>query len=362
MNSIIKYILLSCSLWATALLFSQTPINLIQNPSFEEYNPLWLCGNGANMAFHHHGSVVYGWSTSTDGSTDFYGTCSPTPMFAIPQNWKGYQNMLDGDHYIGSYFVFNKTDYWRFFEETFQGSLKEPLKPHQGYCFSFYYAIGDNEYNNCTVDTLRFYFANTDTFFRSQVTDTTHFSGITGYWVSNSTDLYGKHQIEIPIGHITDTANWHFMESHFKAKGGEKFMIGGVFKDDSFVKYKESHIDSFEGSGNNIIYTDSTAYLYFDMFSLYECDEYGLGDHKIRLPNVFTPNGDGINDTYFIHDYLPPGFEFKVYNRWGSLVYQNDNYQNEWSPKDISDGTYWVIAKNPDSGTLFKQIVTIFSN
>src|SRR5690606_7939942 len=326
MNLFIQYILLSCSLWATALLFSQTPINLIQNPSFEEYDTDWPCANGIYLNSYQSGNVVYGWSSSTYGSPDYFGTCSTTPSLSIPHNKKGYQNTLDGDHYIGSYFVFSKTDYWRFFEETFQGTLIEPLKPHQGYCFSFYYAIGDNEYNNCTVDTLRFYFAQTDTFYLSQFTDTTHIMGVTSFWVSNSTDLYGKHQIEIPIGHITDTANWHFMESHFKAKGGEKFMIGGVFKDDSFVKYKESPVDSFYDGGNKN-FPDSVAYLYFDMFNLYECDEYGLGDHKIRLPNVFTPNGDGINDTYFIHDYLPPGFEFKVYNRWGSLVYQNDNYQ-----------------------------------
>src|SRR5690606_23942447 len=157
MNLFIKYILLSCSLWATALLFSQTPQNLIQNPSFEEYyDAVWPCAHAGMMAFYQSGECVYGWSTSTDGSPDYYGTCSPFPTHSIPQNWKGYQNTLDGDHYIGAGFVFNKTYYWsRFFEETFQGTLVEPLKPHQGYCFSFYYAIGDNEYNNCTVDTLR---------------------------------------------------------------------------------------------------------------------------------------------------------------------------------------------------------------
>ena len=339
---------------------AQTPQNLIQNPSFEEHRPTILCGDGVAMTRLNYGSGVYGWSTSTSGSTDYYATCD-TWIMGIPNNWKGYQGVIDGERYIGAYFVFSKSHYWHeFLEETFQGTLIEPLQPNQGYCFSFYYAIGDNEYNNCTVDTLRFYFADTDTFFLSQITDSVYIEQWS-YYVSNSRDLYGKHQIEIPVGHITDTANWHFMNSHFKAKGGEKFMIGGVFKDNAFVKFKESAIDSFYDNGHKI-FPDSTAYLYFDMFSLYECDEYGLGDHKIRLPNIFTPNGDGINDSYFIHDYLPPGFLFRVYNRWGKEIYRNDNYQNDWSPNNISDGTYWVVVKNPDSGTEMRQVVTIISS
>lgn len=359
--SCVKHILFLCSLWAIPFLVAQTPLNLIQNPSFEGSRPTIVCGSQGAITRFQYGTAVYGWSTSTSGSVDYYATCD-TFIMGIPANWKGYQDIIDGDRYIGAYFVFSKSHYWHeFFEETFQGTLKEPLKPNQGYCLSFYYAIGDNDYNNCIVDTLRFYFADTDTFFLSQITDTTYISGITGYWRSNSGDLYGKHQIEIPVGHITDTANWHFMNSHFKAKGGEKVMIGGVFKDNSFIKYKDSPLEQFEDNGN-IIYPDSTAYLYFDMFSLYECDEYGLGDHKIRLPNIFTPNGDGINDSYFIHDYLPPGFLFRVYNRWGKEIYRNDNYQNDWSPNNISDGTYWVVVKNPDSGTEMRQVLTIISS
>lgn len=342
-------------------MYAQTPQNLIQNPSFEESADYVPCGGAGLMTRFHNGASVFGWSTSTNGSPDYYGTCSQLWSHTSPKNWKGYQPSIDGNHYIGAGFVFSETYNWkRFHEETVQGTLIEPLQPNQGYCFSFYYAIGDNEYNNCTVDTLRFYFADTDTFFLSQITDSIYI-GQWSYHVSNSGDLYGKHQIEIPVGHITDTANWHFMNSHFKAKGGEKFMIGGVFKDNAFVKYKESVIDSFYVNGIKS-FPDSIAYLYFDMFSLYECDEYGLGDHKIRLPNIFTPNGDGINDSYFIHDYLPPGFLFRVYNRWGKEIYRNDNYQNDWSPNNISDGTYWVVVKNPDSGTEMRQVLTIISS
>src|SRR5690606_3802976 len=135
----IKYILLSCSLWATALLFSQVPQNIIFNPSFEEHRPSLLCGSGASITRLSNGEAVYGWNVSTYGTPDYYATCDMSGFFGIPSNWKGFQDAIDGERFVGGYFSFSKTNYWKsFYEETIQGTLLEPLKPHQGYCFSFY--------------------------------------------------------------------------------------------------------------------------------------------------------------------------------------------------------------------------------
>jgi gliding motility-associated-like protein len=64
----------------------------------------------------------------------------------------------------------------------------------------------------------------------------------------------------------------------------------------------------------------------------------------IFAPNVLTPNGDGAND-FLIFDGLDkyPGSQLVVFNRWGNKIYENDNYKNDWSPTDISDGTYFYI-------------------
>ena len=85
------------------------------------------------------------------------------------------------------------------------------------------------------------------------------------------------------------------------------------------MKYKESPVDSFYDGGNKN-FPDSIAYLYFDMFNLYECDEYGLGDHKIRLPNVFTPNADNANDVWFISGSCIQDIECVIVNRWGEIM------------------------------------------
>jgi gliding motility-associated-like protein len=64
----------------------------------------------------------------------------------------------------------------------------------------------------------------------------------------------------------------------------------------------------------------------------------------INAPNVFTPNGDGENDFLFF-DGLEhfPGSSLVVFNRWGNSVYENNDYQNDWSPSNISVGTYYYI-------------------
>ncbi|MCK5856229.1 MAG: gliding motility-associated C-terminal domain-containing protein, partial [Bacteroidales bacterium] len=71
-----------------------------------------------------------------------------------------------------------------------------------------------------------------------------------------------------------------------------------------------------------------------------------------RLPNVFTPNGDGAND--FFHPY-PYDFvekiDMKIYNRWGGLVFQTDDPNINWDGKDFtsknesSEGVYFYVCE-----------------
>ncbi len=71
----------------------------------------------------------------------------------------------------------------------------------------------------------------------------------------------------------------------------------------------------------------------------------------ILPPNVFTPNGDGENDFFKIKnldDYLNP--HLIVYNRWGKVVYEKQDYTNDWdgthynSGKDLAPGVYYFIV------------------
>jgi len=66
----------------------------------------------------------------------------------------------------------------------------------------------------------------------------------------------------------------------------------------------------------------------------------------LRIPNVFTPNGDGKNDTFYLENLQ--SFEYNevtVINRWGSTVYQSNKYLNDWTAPGLSDGTYFYVVK-----------------
>ncbi|MRX47474.1 PKD domain-containing protein [Pedobacter puniceum] len=69
---------------------------------------------------------------------------------------------------------------------------------------------------------------------------------------------------------------------------------------------------------------------------------------KPEIPNVFTPNGDGTNDRWEIK-YLDsyPSVQVNVYNRYGKVVYQSNNYSQAWDGRfngeDLPVGAYYYI-------------------
>jgi gliding motility-associated-like protein len=77
----------------------------------------------------------------------------------------------------------------------------------------------------------------------------------------------------------------------------------------------------------------------------------------IEIPNIFTPNGDGINDVFFIKGLESfPDSKLEINNRWGKMIYKNANYKNDWKGDDHADGVYYyvLILKNGQqySGTI----------
>lgn len=75
-----------------------------------------------------------------------------------------------------------------------------------------------------------------------------------------------------------------------------------------------------------------------------------IKDYTLRIPNVFTPNGDGMNDTFAI--YLTDGdeeallndmfydAEIKIFDVNGKQVFYSKNYNNEWDAGNVVDATY----------------------
>ena len=72
---------------------------------------------------------------------------------------------------------------------------------------------------------------------------------------------------------------------------------------------------------------------------------------KRIIPNVFSPNGDGINDELLIH--LPPleNFHVMIYDRWGGMMFESNNIEVSWNGKagnsgvEAQQGVYYMILR-----------------
>lgn len=68
------------------------------------------------------------------------------------------------------------------------------------------------------------------------------------------------------------------------------------------------------------------------------------------VPNVFTPNGDGFNDVFKIRNSNVGEFTFRVFNRWGTQIYETTAPEISWDGKTTAGsaaqaGTYFYTLK-----------------
>lgn len=95
-----------------------------------------------------------------------------------------------------------------------------------------------------------------------------------------------------------------------------------------------------------------------------------VGEDELKIPNGFSPNGDGINDTFEIEDIALsfPNYTLEIFNRYGNSVFKGGGESKAWDGKtgtaDLIAGEaptgvyYYVISFNKDDvpsqqGTLY---------
>ena len=70
-----------------------------------------------------------------------------------------------------------------------------------------------------------------------------------------------------------------------------------------------------------------------------------------KIYNTFTPNGDGINDTWVIDSLYPPN-KITILDKWGNLLYEVSPYTNDWDGNRdgsrLPSGTYYFILEYGD--------------
>jgi len=87
--------------------------------------------------------------------------------------------------------------------------------------------------------------------------------------------------------------------------------------------------------------------------------EVQINPCAIVIPNVFTPNGDLLNETFFIKNLESfPNTKVKIFNRWGRILLDSNNYKNDWKATDAPDGVYYYTV-TIYNGTEFNGTVSI---
>jgi gliding motility-associated-like protein len=105
---------------------------------------------------------------------------------------------------------------------------------------------------------------------------------------------------------------------------------------DSFIIAKNPGIYWAQATLNGCSYTDSM-----------ELNQRNC-DCLVQLPNAFSPNGDGINDLYIPKiECFPADFKISVFNRYGQLVFETQNYRQYWNGtingSNLPVGTYYYL-------------------
>lgn len=299
-------------------LFSLGQQNLILNGDFEQYS---ACPESESIPFQNPKEIekCIGWKAPTYGTSDYYNVCTSNSTISIPINDLGEQMPFNGNGYLGGFFTsfsggsgddgYNGIMWW----EYIQGQLTEPLISGNIYKFSMEVSLA--ELSDLMITEMGVYFSDVPI-------SSPNTAALT---VSPQIVFY-----EPNFYH--DTANWVHLETYYVAIGTEKYLTIGNFRDDQTTDTLRRY--SYPPNPNK-------TYFYIDNAVLTDAS------NEIEIANVFTPNGDGINDVWKL-PYADGNSEKQVYilNRWGNLIAQGSLNGFHWDGSDskgsaVNDGVYF---------------------
>lgn len=304
---------------------SRTQENLITNGSFENIDSCY--GSPAGIGFDvFEWSGCKGWSNPIASSSDLWcqnpivGNVAPPSIGGYWQYPRSGENMAA--ILVNSGIIFN-------YREYIQNELKSTLESNSLYHIEFYVS------GNLTMCSSSEFGVK---FFSSK------FSDQSSMWL---TDLVPDAINDVSTYNL-DTAIWQKIEMNYIANGTEKFVVIGNFQDSLNMTYVQPCDTSFWGN-----LTLSGDYFFIDNVSITKTAGYA------DVPNVFTPNSDGINDTFEFKVVNCDSWKMDIVNRWGNLVITLDPNESNWDGKGGSDGVYFYRLFSDECGMYQQGFVSL---
>lgn len=87
-------------------------------------------------------------------------------------------------------------------------------------------------------------------------------------------------------------------------------------------------------------------------------------DSKIFFPTAFSPNGDQLNDQFFVSGQFIVKMELSIFNRWGELIFitndMNETWDGSYNNKPAAEDAYvWSIQVTDLAGRTYKESGTV---
>ncbi len=304
-------------------------MNLVPNGSFEGYSSCPVSNDFGNGQLE----LAVGWWKPTLGTSDYFNRCHTNGIVDVPDNFWGHQEPYHGDGYVGlgpyGWFI-NSGEVTAY--EYVQTKLKEPLAPCVEYRFSMYVSLAEKAH---------YAFGKIGALFT-----------VDSIGIPSAEGIIAEPTIRNLTGPITDTVNWIRVSGNFIATGNEQYLTLGYFEDEI------TNDTIFLNPSSN----DYAGYYYIDSVSVIEVGK--VENCEPSLPNVFTPNNDGVNDYYDLS--LLGAYKevtFVILNRWGNIVFEFDQNNMLWDGANkggsqCSEGIYFYMLKTKTiNKTGFIQLV-----
>lgn len=142
------------------------------------------------------------------------------------------------------------------------------------------------------------------------------------------------------------------------------------FETNELIRYDDDTEFDFSDSGTYYIRQQIT-FTYPDVKSVEDGSEtyiVRISESELKVPNAFSPNGDGINDIFKVYYKSLVKFNAYIFNRWGQQLYHwgMDDIDGGWDGtyhgKQVKDGVYFIVVEAEGSDGIkykYKGDITI---
>ena len=348
--------------------------NLVPNPGFEDF---YYCPNDQGQI---NNANYWFAEDSSGGSSDFIHNCSNSPFILSVLNTKSPRTGfgMAGIRMLGNP---NGNDYFE--REYLQSFTKQYLLKNKKYCVNFYtllvkysiYAIS----NIGMAFSKNFHYSMVGNIIctnvqiknnNSIINDTIYWSKISGvlspsdslkYFLIGNFDstinvIYQIININSPLNNYYLIDDVSVCECSFDINLGadtalcesESIILNPNLPNATYTWQDSSHAATYEVKQPGTYWV--RAYVADYDITTTDTIVISAGDDNIcnpplTIPNVITPNGDSQNDNFVIQNAETYDIALQIYNRWGNLIYETTNYQNDFSCRDCADGVYFYVLK-----------------